>query len=251
VAAAHAALPPRDVAGRPGRRARVHLPPHRHHEQVLRGAWRSVLAAGGRARTARAHTRRARAQECGYDADDLSGGGGSNTHHLRAHYGWTGLLLDRGHANASINLHRELISSRNVLDLFRKHGVPLEPDYVSIDVDSTDLWVLRALLGSPLRPRVVSVEYNCVYGTDPVAATYPDDPDMPWEGDNIQCASLAAVDMVAREHGWTVATIVPRAPAPAVLRPVPGGGLAGVARALACAEAVMLHALLPTPPTSP
>lgn len=127
--------------------------------------------------------RRARAQECGYDADDLAGGGGSNTHHLRAHYGWTGLLLDRGHANASINLHRELISSRNVLELFRKHGVPLEPDYVSIDIDSTDLWVLRALLASPVRPRVVSVEYNCVYGTDAVAATYPDDPDMPWEGD--------------------------------------------------------------------
>ncbi len=169
--------------------------------------------------------RRARAQECGYDADDLSGGGGSNTHHLRSHYGWTGLLLDRGHANASINLHRELISSRNVLELFRKHGVPLEPDYVSIDIDSTDLWVLRALLASPVRPRVVSVEYNCVYGTDAVAATYPDDPDMPWEGDNIQCASLAAVDLVANEHGWSLATIVPGASAPAVAGPVHVAGL--------------------------
>ena len=44
--------------------------------------------------------------------------------------------------------------------LFRQHGVSIEVDYVSIDIDSFDLWVLRALLASEFRPRVLTVEYN-------------------------------------------------------------------------------------------
>ena len=123
-------------------------------------------------------------------------------------YGWSGLLMDGGHTNASINLHREMISPANVVELFDKHAVPYEPDYVSIDIDSTDLWILRSVLASPYRPRVLTVEYNCVYGALPIPGTHPSDADMPWPGDNVQGCSLAAIDMVAQEFGWTLALVV-------------------------------------------
>ena len=147
-------------------------------------------------------------QEFGFNNAEHEGGSGSNTYHLKAQYGWTGLLMDGGHSNASINLHQEMITAANIVQLFQKHGVPLELDYVSIDLDTTDLWVLRALLASPFRPRVVGVEYNCVYGADAIAATYPNDPDMRWEGDIIHGASLAAIEMVAREYSYSLAMVV-------------------------------------------
>ena len=86
---------------------------------------------------------------------------GQNTEKIW-HAGWRGLLLDGGHANASINLQQEFIKSTNIVELFRKHGVPLEPDYVSVDMDSADLWVVDAMLGT-YKPRVYSVEYNPNY----------------------------------------------------------------------------------------
>ena len=144
-------------------------------------------------------------QEFGFNNDAHDQGSGSNTYHLKHQYGWTGLLMDGDHSNSSISLHREKISPSNIIDLFEKHAVPLEPDFVSIDVDSTDLWILRAILASPYRPRVLTVEYNCVYGALPIAGTHPDDPDIPWQGDNVHGASFFAIDMVSREFGWTVA----------------------------------------------
>ena len=147
-------------------------------------------------------------QEFGFNSDSHDQGSGANTYHLKHKYGWSGLLMDGGHTNASINLHREMIASANVVELFDKHGVPYEPDFVSIDIDSTDLWILRAILASPYRPRVLTVEYNCIYGALPIAGTHPD-ANVPWQGDNVHGCSLAAVDMVVREFGWTIALLVP------------------------------------------
>ena len=147
-------------------------------------------------------------QEFGFNSDAHDQGSGSNTYHLKSKYNWSGLLMDGGHTNASINLHREMITSANVVELFDKHAVPYEPDYVSIDIDSADLWILRAVLASAYRPRVLSVEYNCVYGALPIAGTHPDE-SMPWKGDNVHGCSLAAIDMVAQEFGWTLALVAP------------------------------------------
>lgn len=149
------------------------------------------------------------AQEFGFDSSEYESGNGANTYNLRANHNWTGLLMDGGHANPQINLHQEIITPANVVDLFRKYAVPHEPDYVSIDLDTTDLWVLRALLASHYRPRVLSVEYNCVYGADAVFGTWPNDPEARWRGTNTQGASLAAIEMVAREFGWSLAALVP------------------------------------------
>ena len=75
--------------------------------------------------------------EFGYNTNLLCAGSGANTCRLHQQ-GWKGLLLDGGHENTSINLHREMISSANIVHLFRKYRVRLEVDYVSEDMDSSE-----------------------------------------------------------------------------------------------------------------
>lgn len=69
--------------------------------------------------------------EIGFNSFTHQGGSGSNTYALYER-GWKGLLLDGFFENPEINLQKEFVTSLNVVDLFRKYQVPLEPDYVSI-----------------------------------------------------------------------------------------------------------------------
>ena len=110
--------------------------------------------------------------EFGYNSNLLCAGSGANTCRLHRQ-GWQGLLLDGGHQNASINLQLEMISSANIVHLFRKYAVRADVDYVSMDMDSCDLWVLEALLSSEYRPRVISAEFNTNIPW-PSAITFPD-----------------------------------------------------------------------------
>ena len=72
-------------------------------------------------------------------------GTGANTEMLYRQ-GWRGLLLDGSRSNASINLHQSFIKSTNIVDTFQTHKVPIELDYLSIDIDSADLWVMLSLI---------------------------------------------------------------------------------------------------------
>jgi hypothetical protein len=47
----------------------------------------------------------------------------TNTRYLREEKGWRGLLMDGGHENPSINLHRELIYPAKIVQLFEKYEV--------------------------------------------------------------------------------------------------------------------------------
>jgi hypothetical protein len=83
----------------------------------------------------------------------------------------------------------DCLSSANIVSLFEKYKVPLEADYVSIDIDSTDLWVFRAILASKkFRPRVFSVEYNANLAIGDFR-TFPDDPSLRWMDDTV-CARV-------------------------------------------------------------
>lgn len=146
--------------------------------------------------------------EFGFNADTLEGGTGANVARLVLEEGWRALLLDGDHANPAINLHREFLTSANIVEVFARHGVPAEPDYVSIDLDSTDLWIFRAIL-TRFRARVFSVEYNCNYPLD-AAITFPDDPGEHWEEDRGYGASLLALVMVAADHGYSLVAVEPR-----------------------------------------
>ena len=144
--------------------------------------------------------------EFGFNSNKMEGGSGSNTAHLYLHKGWRGLLLDGDFSNPSINLHKEFITSKNICELFEKYKVPKSPDYVSIDIDSCDLWVFRAML-EKYTPRVVTVEYNGHFPIDS-AVTFPDDPKETWQLDRIYGASLKALRMVGEEFGYKLVHVV-------------------------------------------
>ena len=156
--------------------------------------------------------------ELGFNTDEQCVGSGSNTCGLwRA--GWTGTLIDGGHENTRINLHRAFITSEGVPQLLRRLRVPRRVDYLSIDLDSFDLWIFKAILASRYRPRVVSVEYNANIRWE-YALTYPDpavhNPNASALDDRIQrgaigqarhgCfvgASARALVLAAAQHNYT------------------------------------------------
>jgi hypothetical protein len=153
--------------------------------------------------------------EFGFSAKDwgpyVRAGTGPNTQYLKFRKGWSGLLLDGGNQNLGINLHKEFLTEQNLGTVFEKYGVPLDVDYVSIDIDSCDLQLFRALITTtPYRPKVVTVEYNqeytcgesrankCTIGSGPTFERYR------WAGDNLYGSSLLAVSRVADENGYSL-----------------------------------------------
>ena len=143
----------------------------------------------------------------GFNSTSLTGGSGSNTASLILNENWDSLLLDGSNENPAINLRKHFLSSSNICDVFRKYNVPREPEYISIDVDSTDLWLFDALLEN-YRAMVFSVEYNSHFPLDK-AITFPNSPEERYEGDRGYGASLKALNMVASEHGYSLLWVVP------------------------------------------
>mmetsp|Transcript_5097 Transcript_5097/g.6375 ORF Transcript_5097/g.6375 Transcript_5097/m.6375 type:complete len:291 (-) Transcript_5097:418-1290(-) len=90
---------------------------------------------------------------------------GMNTHALIAS-GWKHTLFDAELENLDINLHKRTLTDENIASVFQDVGIPKDADYVSIDIDSVDVWVLRGLLESGYRPRLISVEYNSNFPPD-------------------------------------------------------------------------------------
>lgn len=87
---------------------------------------------------------------------------GANTENLRQQ-GWTGVRFDGDESSANIpDLYQAFITPETVVSLFRRHGVPSNVDYVSIDIDSCDLWVLLTLT-DVYRPRLLTIEYNAAF----------------------------------------------------------------------------------------
>lgn len=145
--------------------------------------------------------------EFGFNASTLDGGSGANVARLVLHHGWNALLLDAEHENHAINLHRAMLTTDTILDVFRDHQVPRDLEYISIDVDSTDLWLFRRLLPE-YRAAVYSVEYNPAFPLEQ-AITFPNDLREHWQFDRGYGASLRALTLVAAEQGYSLLWVVP------------------------------------------
>lgn len=146
--------------------------------------------------------------EFGFNSMSLTKGSGANTAQLTLEGKWDSLLLDGDFENPEINLHKHWLLSSTICDVFAKYDVPKEPEYVSIDVDSTDLWLFDAML-EQYRPMVTSVEYNSNFPLE-YAITFPNDPEQRCDGDRGFGASLKALNMVAEKHGYSLLWVVPK-----------------------------------------
>jgi len=140
------------------------------------------------------------------------GSSGAQTHMLYE-LGWRGLLLDGGQQNASINLHRHFLFQSNIAGIFTQHAVPKQLDFLSVDMDSHDLFVLRAIFLGGWRPRLFSAEFNRNYGSqrhpltllDPTLETGGVPRDYVFTSSNCSWGtSAAALALVAQEFGYTL-----------------------------------------------
>lgn len=138
---------------------------------------------------------------------------GTNTHNLKKpstfknlpdenQKPWNGIYFDAVFEHPAIGLYREVVTPDNVVEILRKHNVEKHVDYISIDVDSIDLWLFEAILNtSPLfQPQVISVEYNSNFGYD--ASVTCDRDWQAWKQDIVYGASLAALLDVAEQYGY-------------------------------------------------
>lgn len=81
--------------------------------------------------------------------------------------GWKGLWIeaDKGRhyrvsaalKNPEVMFLRRFITAENINEIFAEGNVPQEFDFMSMDVDGMDYWLLKALT---YRPRAFTVEYN-------------------------------------------------------------------------------------------
>ena len=86
----------------------------------------------------------------------------SNTASFQLNHGWNGLLLERDRnkprpKDFALNFFYEEVTASNINEVFKKYHVPPFFDLLSIDIDSHDYWVWKALR---YRPRVVIIETN-------------------------------------------------------------------------------------------
>lgn len=104
--------------------------------------------------------------------------------------GWNGLLLDK--------INGQFLTVENIMD-YVHYG--LEPDFLSIDIDGNDYWILRKMLENKVRPKVIIAEFNAAF-TDSRAIKY--DPEFVWGEDNYYGFTFLAGVELAREFGYKV-----------------------------------------------
>lgn len=112
---------------------------------------------------------------------------------------WHCLWMDGNGGNDSIK--KEFITAENINTLFQKYNIPREFDLLSIDIDSNDYWIWKALEG--YSPRVVAIEYNATIPPTE-SSTVPYNPSAQWDGTNYYGASLLALYNLGAEKGYTL-----------------------------------------------
>jgi hypothetical protein len=146
------------------------------------------------------------------------GNNGGNSGFLARELGWSGIMIDGSEdalAEAALRFNSErvrfvhaFVTRENLDSLLRENGVGSEVDFLSIDIDGNDLWVWEGL--TACSPRVVSVEFNAVFGPErSVAVPYAAD----WQyesGSDYFGASLTALARLAARTGYRLVSVEPR-----------------------------------------
>lgn len=115
--------------------------------------------------------------------------------------GWNGLLMD-GEGDPNKNIKQEFITQENIITLFKKYDVPLEFDFLSIDIDGNDFWVLGRIL-EQYSPRLIVAEFN---GTIPlgVSKAMRYNPNHTWGNNDYYGFSFDAGKKLGHEFDYTV-----------------------------------------------
>jgi hypothetical protein len=140
----------------------------------------------------------------------------SNTRFLLFNDHWQGMVLDANESDIrfirSDRLYWEFdlqakcawITRENIDSLLREAGFAEDVGLVSIDIDGNEYWIWEAIRS--VRPRIVIVEYNSLFGLQPVSVPYKENFNKlsaHYSGLYYGC-SLAALHHLAREKGYVL-----------------------------------------------
>lgn len=140
-----------------------------------------------------------------------------NTADLSLNLGWQGLLIDGNEewVNSAKDYYKEklgnqaekvkivtcFVTAENINQLLIDKGFRDEIDLLSIDIDSNDYWLWRAI--KVINPRVVVVEYNAAFGLRPITIKYNSSPDFHYRKERLYFgASVSALTNLAKEKGY-------------------------------------------------
>lgn len=148
---------------------------------------------------------------------------GANTTNLICNWGWNGLLIESNAqgvetSNRFFAQHKDTyiypptviqawVTAENINELCERNGLTGEIDFLSLDMDGVDYWILKSL--HIVKPRVLIVEYQDIWGPDR-AVTVPYKPDFVAPQARVSAgapvdycgASLAAFVKLGKEKGY-------------------------------------------------
>lgn len=129
-------------------------------------------------------------------------GGECNTHILRSHFEWQGLMIDNNNQNLEINLRQHLATSENIVGLMKQYGVPPKFNLLSIDIDFNDFYILREVV-QEYKTDIIVLEYNATHLPTEDKVVLYDDKDG-WRGTNYFGASLLAFYRLLSKFGYSL-----------------------------------------------
>ncbi len=106
----------------------------------------------------------------------------SNTRFLLVNNHWQGMVLDacsedinyirsdKIHWQYDLQVKESWITTANINSLLSDSGFDEDIGLLSVDVDGNDYWMWEAI--TSIRPRIVIVEYNSIFGIEPLAVPY-------------------------------------------------------------------------------
>ncbi len=109
----------------------------------------------------------------------------SNTRFLLVNDHWQGMVVDACEADIRYiqtdKIHWQFdlqakcgwITRENIDSLLLDSGFPEDVGLLSIDIDGNDYWIWEAV--QSVRPRIVIIEYNSVFGLQQIAVPYKED----------------------------------------------------------------------------
>lgn len=129
--------------------------------------------------------------------------------------GWSGLWMDSLEKNervlkrrwsneiaeGKLRFQRTMITASNIDSLLTVGGMSGSIDLLSLDIDSNDYHVWKAI--TVIQPRVVCIEYNAKF-PPPVEWIMPRDDSYVWHGTDRMGASLAAMTKLGSEKGYAL-----------------------------------------------
>ncbi|WP_233532224.1 hypothetical protein [Paenibacillus alkalitolerans] len=135
-----------------------------------------------------------------------------NARYLVSQKDWGGLMIEgnpimyqRMQQNMTlfpkVKTLKEFIAKDNISGIFKKMGIPVEFDLLSIDIDGNDYWVWQAL--HQYKPRVTVIEYNA-YHKPPERWVMQYNESHVWDGTTYYGASLSSLAALGKKMGYAL-----------------------------------------------